>query len=178
MFNIARDYWKLSRVGNLLQDGASLGFVIVIVIFMEKMVTFSGFMYTTAFSETLLKIAIPIFAIQASIQTSGIIFFANANTPLLGRLKKEEMGLSEKWGNYRKIDQLYVYFAWAIFVELGFLLYSCIFAVVVGMIQSINMEGNLFIHIGNIFLFVGVMYSVLLCIRNINLLYGLLLRHE
>lgn len=119
------------------------------------------------------KLIIPILTFQSALHATSIIFFANSNAKVFQDFKNDYINKNGVKTKYRKIDQLYVYFSWAILIQLFFLMYAII---LIAYLSSHNQ--NYFITdilVFDLYLLVfGVVYSVILCMRNVGLFFSAL----
>lgn len=125
--------------------------------------------------ENTAKLIIPILTFQSALHATSMIFFANSNAELLQNFKDEYILKNGVQTKYKKIDQLYAYFSWAILIQLSFLLYS-IFLIIYLNTHELVYFMPYFLILNLYTLVFGVTYSVILCIRNIGLFFSVLVK--
>lgn len=121
------------------------------------------------------KLIIPILTFQSALHATSIIFFANSNAELLQKFKTEFISKNGHQTKYKKIDQLYSYFSWAILIQLSFLLYAIVLITYLGSHNPNQITKDILVFDLYVLIF-GVVYSVILCMRNVGLFFSALVK--
>jgi len=173
MYKILKYYIRLHRCKHLVFD--LLAVIILLILFIDKkdlyeITDLSKYVQDTA------KLILPVLTFQSALHATSIIFFANSSSEILQKFKDEDIFINGVQTTYKKIDQLYAYFGWAILIQLLFLLYSvmlivslssnnCLWQIKLSLISALYL------------LLFGILYSIILCIRNIGFFFEILVHH-
>lgn len=170
MLRILKDYLELARPEHLRID-----FMIPFII---GSITIVGLSFMNVNLNELISkaglvigVVITAFSILAGFNATSLSIFASSNSSVVKELKEQLIDGTSR----SKIEQLFAYFTWSVIVQLTLLFYSI---VAFSVFSYIPLYKYLKYPILNILLwlivwvgFVGILYSILLTIRNVTILY-------
>jgi hypothetical protein len=169
MCRIFNDYIELARKNHIIIDVACAIVLSGVSTFLISLLNISS---NELISKILdfTKIVIPTFAIQAGFHGTSLSIFSSSNTGMAKYLKENRIENT----NRRLIEQVYAYFAWSFTVQLLLLFGTIITYYLVSYLPQGYLGTNPPWYIGAGLLF-GVLYALLLTIRNIQVLYFFLI---
>lgn len=170
MLRIFKNYFALSRISHIFLDLLVAGLITYFAVDLK---------YVMAMDKVVpnildwTRLLIPALSVQAGLHSTSLAFFANSNSTFLTRLREENIFIKNQRTKYKKIDQIFSYFSWAILIQLVILGDALVntFYLPSHNIYLINYNGLICNYYALIF---GGLYAIVLSIRNIGLLYATL----
>lgn len=169
MCRIFNDYIELARKNDIIIDTVCAILLSSVITFLVSWLNISSHDLISKILD-FTKIVIPTFAIQAGFHGTSLSIFSSSNTGMAKYLKENRIENT----NRRLIEQVYAYFAWSFIVQL-FLLFSTIITYyLVSYLPEGYLGATLSCYISAGLLF-GVIYALMLTMRNIQVLYFFLI---
>lgn len=174
MKRIIRDYFYLARNDHLWYDirlSVVVGIVIIAIAF------FSGIGIRKVLEELYKSISVIItaFSILAGFNITSLSIFATSDSPVAKMLRSELIEGTDR----KKIEQILAYFAWSIIMQLILLLFSIISSFILSYVLQIKPQ--FLIHAKELIAgamwftvliaVIAILYSIVLTLRNISILY-------
>jgi hypothetical protein len=171
LLRVLRDYLELGRERDIYRDlilSIVPGLVALYMVY-DLHVPIEEFVKNLT---PIMNLIVTSFSILAGFNATSLSIFVTSNSPIVNKLREEEICGDTSIPGIKKIDQILAYFSWSVIVQLTLLFIAIIFTLVISYIKTITACWILWVvWITLSISLIGILYSVALTVRNFSILY-------